>query len=122
MALREGMEAPDFALPPGPRKEPVRLSDFRGEKPVVLLFFPLAFSSVCTDEMCSVAADYQRYEELDAQVLAVSIDSPFASQKFAQECGATFPILSDFNKEVIDLYDVRNDDYGGLEGVADRSA
>lgn len=89
---------------------------------MVLLFFPLAFSSVCMDEMCQVAASYDRYEKLDAQVLGLSVDSPFVNRKFAAECGARFPILSDFNRQVAQKYDVMYDDFHGLEKVAKRSA
>lgn len=122
MALPVGSEAPEFELPLKPGEAPLRLEDYRGEKVVVLLFFPLAFSSVCTDEMCSVAEDYGRWKEMDAEVIGISVDSPFANQKFAEECGATFPIVSDFNREAARAYDVLNEDYYGLEGVAYRSA
>ena len=122
MALPVGSEAPGFELPLKPGEAPLRLEDYRGEKVVVLLFFPLAFSSVCTDEMCSVAADYDRWKELDAEVIGISVDSPFANQRFAEECGADFPIVSDFNRDAAEAYDVLNEDYFGLEGVAYRSA
>lgn len=122
MALPVGSEAPEFELPLKPGEAPLRLADYRGEKVVVLLFFPLAFSSVCTDEMCSVAEDYGRWKEMDAEVIGISVDSPFANQKFAEECGATFPIVSDFNREAVRAYDVLNEDYYGLQGVAYRSA
>lgn len=114
--------APDFALPAAPGEPKVRLSDYRGERPVVILFFPLAFSAVCSDEMCHVAATYDRYERLDAQVLGISVDSPFVNRKFARECGASFPILSDFNREAAEKYDVLYDDYYGLERVSKRAA
>lgn len=122
MALPVGTEAPEFELPLKPGEAPLRLEDYRGEKVVVLLFFPLAFSSVCTDEMCSVAEDYGRWKEMGAEVIGISVDSPFANQKFAEECGATFPIVSDFNREAAKAYDVLNEDYYGLQGVAYRSA
>lgn len=122
MAIPVGSRAPAFELPLKPGEAPLRLEDYRGEKVVVLLFFPLAFSSVCTDEMCSVAEDYGRWKEMDAEVIGISVDSPFANQKFAEECGATFPIVSDFNREAVRAYDVLNEDYYGLEGVAYRSA
>lgn len=121
MALRPGDPAPDFALPPAPGSDLVKLSSFRGERPVVLLFFPLAFSSVCTDEMCRLAEDWSNWEDLDAQVIALSADSTFVVRKFAQETGAPFPIVSDFNKEAMTAYDVVYDDYFGLHGVAKRS-
>ena len=120
--LEPGAPAPDFALPHKAGNPPVRLADFRGRKPVVLLFFPLAFSAVCTDEMCGVAASYQRWEALDAQILGISVDSPFANALFAEQCGAAFPILSDFNRDAIRAYGVLNPDFYGLKDVAHRSA
>ena len=120
--LQPGTDAPDFALTFRPRTPPVRLSDFRTRKPVVLLFFPVAFSAVCTDEMCSVAESYARWESLDAQVMGISVDSPYANAQFAEHCGASFPILSDFNRDVIRLYGVLNPDFHGLKDVAYRSA
>jgi len=121
MPLSPGDDAPDFELPRAPGEPPVRLSDHRG-RPVVLLFFPLAFSSVCTEEVCTMAERYDRYLELGAEVIGISVDSPFVPRSFAEECGADFPILSDFNREAVDAYGIRNDDFFGLEGVADRSA
>ena len=120
--LQPGADAPDFALTFRPKTPQVRLSDYRGKKPVVLLFFPVAFSAVCTDEMCSVAESYARWESLDAQVLGISVDSPYANEQFAEHCGASFPILSDFNRDVIRAYGVLNPDYHGLKDVAYRSA
>jgi peroxiredoxin len=120
--LPPGDPAPDFALVAKPRAAPVKLADFKGKKPVVLLFFPVAFSAVCTDEMCSVAESYARWEALDAQVLGISVDSPYANAQFAEQCGASFPILSDFNRDVIRAYGVLNPDFHGLKDVAYRSA
>lgn len=122
MPLSVGETAPDFALPLVPGEAPLRLSDYRGHRPVVLLFFPLAFSGVCTEEMTLVAEDYERWTDLDAEMIGVSVDSPFVNQRFAEECGAPFPIVSDFNRTTVDDYGVRNDDYFGLVGVANRSA
>lgn len=102
-------------------REPVRLNDYRGRS-VVLLFFPLAFSGVCTQEMCAVAEDYTEYQKLGAEVLGISIDSPYVNQKFAESCNAKFPILSDFNKEATRAYDVLRPDLGGLKGVSERAA
>ena len=121
MALGPGDRAPDFSLPPAPGPDLVTLSSFRGERNVVLLFFPLAFSSVCTDEMCRVAEDWSEWQDLDAQIIALSADSTFVVRKFAEETGAPFPIVSDFNKEAMTAYDVMYDDYFGLRGVAKRS-
>lgn len=120
--LSVGEPAPDFALPLKPGEAPLRLSDYRGEQPVVLLFFPLAFSGVCTEEMRRVADDYARWRELGAEVIGVSVDSPFVNQRFAEECDLPFPLVSDFNRQAVEAYGVRNEDFFGLEGVANRSA
>lgn len=122
MALAIGSPAPDFELPLKPGEAPLRLADYRGEKPVVLLFFPLAFSSVCTTEMCTVAENLDAWHELDAEVIGISVDSPFVNQKFAEECGAKFPIVSDFNREVSPTYDALYDEILGLKGVTKRAA
>ena len=122
MALSVGDKAPDFSLAPAPGPDRVALSDFRGEKNVVVLFFPMAFSSVCTDEICQMAEDYSTWSGLDAQVLGVSVDSVFVLQKFARETNAGFPLLSDFNKEAMKAFDVMYEDFFGARGVAKRSA
>lgn len=121
MAIKVGDRAPGFTLQARPT-EVVSLSDYLGEQAVVLLFFPLAYSSVCTEEICTVAEDYGAYRDLGAQVVGVSVDSPFVNQKFAADCNATFPILSDFNKEAVTAYGVLRDDLIGLKGVSNRAA
>jgi peroxiredoxin len=121
MAIEVGERAPGFTLQARPT-ETVSLSDYQGKQSVVLLFFPLAYSSVCTEEMCSVAEDYGAYRELGAQVLGISVDSPFVNQKFAEDCNASFPILSDFNKEATTAYGVLREDLIGLKGVSNRAA
>jgi peroxiredoxin len=121
MALSVGDRAPDFELTWTIGEEPVRRSDHQGDDPLVILFFPLAFSPVCTEEMCSVAEDLSAYGDLGAKVVGISVDSPFVNARFAEECGADFPILSDFNAEAADAFGVRNDDFFGMKGVADRS-
>lgn len=124
MSVTVGQEAPDFTLK---RKtadglEDVTLSSYRGKQNVVLLFVPLAFTSVCTDELCSVSGGLADYEGLDAQVLGVSVDSPFAQEAWARASDITIPLLSDFNKEVSAAYGAQYDDLLGLNGVAKRSA
>lgn len=121
MAIKVGDRAPGFTLQARPT-EVVSLSDYLGEQAVVLLFFPLAYSSVCTEEICTVAEDYGAYRDLGAQVVGVSVDSPFVNQKFAADCNAPFPILSDFNKEAVTAYGVLRDDLIGLKGVSNRAA
>jgi peroxiredoxin len=121
MALEVGERAPNFTLAVRP-KQWITLNELNDDRPVVLLFFPLAFSGVCTQEMCSLADDYAAYKELGAEVVGISVDSPYVNVKFAEACNASFPILSDFNKEAITAYRVRREDLGGLKGVAERAA
>ncbi len=121
MALAVGERAPNFRLQARP-KEQITLAELNRDRTVVLLFFPLAFSSVCTQEMCAVAEDYSAYRELGAEVVGISVDSPYVNLKFAESCNASFPILSDFNKEAITAYGVMREDLSGLKGVAERAA
>lgn len=118
MAMRVGDRAPGFELPAAPG-ETVDVGKLIGRETVVLLFFPLAFSPVCTKEMRAVR---DAWHELDARVFAISVDSPFVTQRFREEEGLPFPVLSDFNREVARLYGVLHEDLLGLEGVAKRSA
>ena len=121
-ALAAGSRAPDFELLERVGEPPFRLSDRLADGPWVVLFFPLAFSGVCTDELCQVAEDYVRWTGLDAKVVAISVDSPFVNHRFALETKAPFPVLSDFNKSTAAAYGVLNDDFFGMKGVANRSA
>jgi glutaredoxin-dependent peroxiredoxin len=121
MPLAVGDRAPDFSLLQKIGQPPVRLSEALASGPVVLVIFPLAFSGVCTTEICSLADDFSSWEGLGATILGVSVDSPFVNNRFAAECKAPFPILSDFNREVVTAYGVRNDDFFGMQGVGDRS-
>ncbi len=93
-----------------------------GREKVVLLFFPLAFSPVCTDEMCHMRDSWGEWESLDAKVLGISVDSPFVTDRFRTEEKIPFEILSDFNKDVSSTYGVLHEDLIGLKGVAKRSA
>jgi peroxiredoxin len=121
MALAIGSKAPEFVLK---RKNAdglvdVKLSDYAGKKNVVLLFFPLAFTGVCTQELCDVSSGINAYQGLNAEVLAISVDSPFAQEAWAQKEKITLPILSDLNKVVTQAYDVV---FPMLAGVGDTSA
>ena len=124
MGLSVGDQAPDFTLKQKTDEglEDMSLSGYRGEKNVVLLFFPLAYTSVCTDEMCSVSEGLAAYGALDAQVLGISVDSPFTQEAWAQANNITIPLLSDFNKEASASYGAQYEDLLGLKGVAKRSA
>lgn len=123
MHLQPGAEAPDVKLPAHDRQW-VSFTDYRGEKPVVVIFFPLAFSGVCTDEICQLGEDFSAYQELDAEVLAISVDSPYVLERFRRECGAEFPFLSDFNREATRAFGVLRPEpiSTGLLETSDRSA
>jgi peroxiredoxin len=114
-----GSIAPDFTLVNQDR-EPVTLSQLRG-RPVVLAFFPAAFSSVCTKELCTFRDGMSGLEKAKAQVLGISVDSFFALKAFHDQQGFKFALLSDFNKQVIRDYGVFNEDMIGLKGIAKRA-
>lgn len=120
MAIKVGDVAPDATVFKFPR-DPVRLSEYKGRKHVIL-FFPLAFTSTCTQEMCTLAEDFSAYQDLGADVIGLSVDSPYVNQKFAESCNASFPILSDFNKEASLAYQVLRPALGELRGVSERAA
>ena len=124
MALTVGTKAPEFTLKTKTAEglEDVSLADNLGKKKTVLLFFPLAFTSVCMDEMCSVSSGIQAYKDLNAAVYGISVDSPFCLEKMAAVDKMQFPLLSDFNKEVSSAYDVLFEDLIGFKGVSKRSA
>jgi peroxiredoxin len=116
-----GTKAPDFSLFDNAKKK-VTLSEFKG-KNVVLLFFPQAFTSVCTEELCSVSDNMHHYEDLDAQVLGISVDSVFTLDKYHNDQQYHFPLLSDFNKEVSRAYKSLYDTWiFDMKGVSKRSA
>jgi peroxiredoxin len=124
MALAKSTKAPQFTLKTKTAEglEDVSLADNLGKQKTVLLFFPLAFTSVCMDEMCSVSNNIQDYSSLNAKVYGISVDSPFTQEKMAEVDGLKFPLLSDFNKEVSAAYDVLFEDLLGFKGVSKRSA
>jgi glutaredoxin-dependent peroxiredoxin len=119
MAVAVGSKAPDFTLTNQDR-EPVTLSRLKG-KPVVLAFFPAAFSSVCTKEMCAFKDSMAQLGTANAQVFGVSVDTFFTLKAFQDQQGLPFPLLSDFNKQVIRDYGVFNEDMIGLRGIAKRA-
>ncbi|GAB3927960.1 redoxin domain-containing protein [Mucilaginibacter myungsuensis] len=121
MSLQIGQQAPQFTLISDETK-PVSLSNFKGKK-VVLHFFPLAFTGVCTTQLCTMRDSFGYYDGLNAQVLAISVDSPFTLAKFKAEQNYQFPLLSDFNKEVSAAYGALYADFVlGLKGVSKRAA
>jgi peroxiredoxin len=119
MSAEVGSKAPDFTLPNQDR-EPVTLSQQNG-RPVVLAFFPAAFSSVCEKELCTFRDALSQLNKVKAQVYGISVDSFFALKAFADQQHFSFPLLSDFNKQVIRDYGVFNEDMIGLKGIAKRA-
>jgi peroxiredoxin len=119
MAVDVGSKAPDFTLM-NQERQPVKLSEQQG-RPVVLAFFPAAFSSVCTKELCTFGDRLARLNETAAQVYGISVDTFFALKAFHDQQGYRFPLLSDFNKQAIRDYGVFNDDMIGLKGIAKRA-
>jgi len=102
MALTIGQPAPEFTLY-DTNKNKVSLTGYRG-KNVLLLFFPQAFTSTCTKELCAVRDDIGRYSNINSEVIGISVDSVFTLKKYKEEQQYSFPLLSDFNKEVSALY------------------
>ena len=120
MAFTIGEIAPEFSLYDTSKKK-VSLSDYRG-KNVVLLFFPLAFSRTCTKELCEMRDNYSYYEDLNAEVIGISVDSLYTNGKFREVHQFKFPLLSDFNKEVSELYDAVLDNFSfDYRGVSKRA-
>jgi len=120
MALKIGDKAPDFTLK-NTDGEDVTLSS-QLDNNVILLFYPLAFTSVCTKELCYTRDHLKEFEELDAKVFAISVDSFFTLKEFKKAQNFNFTLLSDFNKEVSENYDALYDEFLGYKGVAKRSA
>ena len=116
-----GSMAPAFQLPSKPG-EVIDVGSLFGKEKVVLLFIPLAFSSVCTAEMCHFRDSWNQWENLGAKVFGISIDSPFVTDKFRELERIPFPVLSDFNKSVAPQYDALHEDLKGMKGVTKRAA
>jgi glutaredoxin-dependent peroxiredoxin len=119
MSVDVGTKAPDFTLMNQDR-EPVTLSTQQGH-PVVLAFFPAAFSSVCTKELCTFRDSLAKLNNAQAQVYGISVDTFFTLKAFQESQQLTFPLLSDFNKQAIREYGVFNEDMIGLKGIAKRA-
>jgi glutaredoxin-dependent peroxiredoxin len=120
MAVAVGAKAPDFTLPNQDR-EPVTLSAALAKGPVVLAFFPAAFSGTCTAEMCAFRESAAELNTVAAQVFGVSVDTFFALKAWGDTNRLTFPLLSDFNKDVIAQYGVVNPDMIGLKNISKRA-
>ena len=121
MPLKIGTSAPDFTLKTKTAQglEDVKLSDNFGKRNTVLLFFPLAFTGVCTQELCDVSGGVSAYDSLNAAVYGISVDSPFAQEAWALKEKINIKLLSDLNKTVIKSYDVV---FPGLAGIGDTAA
>ncbi|MBK9735224.1 MAG: redoxin domain-containing protein [Saprospiraceae bacterium] len=121
MTLKIGDVAPSFTLKSSDKAD-VSLSDYKG-KNVVVLFFPLAFTGVCTAELCAIRDSKKDYEGLEAEILAISVDSLFTLKKFKEVEGYNFLLLSDWNKDTAAAYGALYDEFVlGMKGVAKRSA
>ncbi|MEF8841988.1 MAG: redoxin domain-containing protein [Haloarculaceae archaeon] len=121
-----GDPAPDFTVPRAGGDayddiEPFALSAALSDGPVVLAFFPAAFTGGCTEELCTFRDELASFEALDAQMYGISVDLPFALNVFSMEQDLTFPLLSDFDRVAIEAYDVVLEGVHGLSGVAERS-
>jgi peroxiredoxin len=121
MSLQTGSAAPQFTLISSALKE-VSLSDLKGKK-VILHFFPMAFTGVCTTQLCTMRDNFGYYDGLNAVILGISVDSPFTLAKFKEENSYQFELLSDFNKEVSTAYGAIYEQFAfGLKGVSKRAA
>ena len=124
MAIPVGSKAPDFSLKSrkGGAVSDVKLADNLGKKNTVVLFFPLAFTGVCTTEMCDVTAGLKNYEQLNAEVIGISVDSPFAQEAWAAKEKIELKLASDLNKKTAKDYGVLLDDLGGFGSTSARAA
>ena len=121
MAITVGTVAPHFALPCKPGEE-VDVGALLGREKVVLLFFPMAFSSVCTEEMCTFRDSWSDWSTLGCKVFGVCADNPWVTDRYRADLGVPFPILSDFNKTVCEAYDALHAQLGPFKGVPKRAA
>src|SRR5712671_669197 len=124
MAIQVGSKAPDFVLKSKQASGlvDVKLSNNFGNKNTVLLFFPAAFTGVCTKEMCDISSGMNAYTSLNADVIAVSVDSPFAQEAWAQKEKITVTLASDLNKKVAEAYGTLLPDLLGMGSVSARAA
>jgi peroxiredoxin len=122
--VREGDSAPNVTATMatgGDEFEEFSLEDALRDGPVVLAFFPLAYSSVCTSQVCDIQDNYYDHlRELDAQVYGVSVDSPYVLERFREEEGLSYPLVSDFNREIVEAFGVATDSLG-FENLAQRA-
>lgn len=124
MPISVGSKAPDFNLKSkqGADMKEVKLSDNFGKKNTVILFFPLAFTGVCTQEFCDITQGIDAYNQLDATVIGISVDSPFSQDAWAQKEGIKTTLASDLNKTTAKAYDVLLPDLAGFGSASARAA
>ncbi len=115
MSIETGSTAPDFTLF-DTKREQVTLSSFAGKNNVVVAFFPAAFTGVCEKELCTFRDALADLNDLDATVLGISVDAPFANAAFAEKNGVNFPVLSDYERKATQAYGVALDDFAGMPG------
>ena len=115
--IEVGQQAPDFTLR-DQNNEEVTLSQFRGKQAVLIIFYPLAFTSVCTQEMCDITSGLNAYSGLNADVIGISVDSPFAQEAWAQKEKIGITLASDLNKETAKAYGTLLPDLIGLGAVS----
>ena len=109
-----GEKAPEFTLIDEKRKAR-SLKEFQGKK-TVLAFFPGAFTSVCTKELCKFRDSFKEFQKLDAEIVGISVDPPFSNKGYSETHGFTFPLLSDYSRDVIRTYGIVHEDFLGLKG------
>ncbi len=124
MAISNGSKAPEFTLKTKTAEglQDIKLADNFGHRNTVLLFFPLAFTGVCTKELCDISSGLSVYTHLNAQVIGISVDSPFAQEAWAHKENIQIPLASDLNKEVAKAYDVLLADLVGIGSASARAA
>jgi glutaredoxin-dependent peroxiredoxin len=115
MPVTVGAKAPQFTLVDTSKASRTPMTEFAGKK-IVLLFYPGAFTGVCDKEMCNFRDSLTAYNSLNAQVIGISVDSPWANKAFAQHYNLNFPLLSDYDRSVIEQYGVVFEGLGGLKG------
>ena len=114
--INQGGKAPNFTLPDTDRKPRGLHELLKPNGATILAFFPGAFTSVCTREMCTLRDNMQELNKINAQVVGISVNDPFTNKAFAQNNNLNFPILSDYNREVVKLYNVYHENFGNLKG------
>ena len=114
--VNQGEKAPTFTLPDTDRKQRNLQEIVKPKGATLLAFFPGAFTSVCTKEMCTFRDSLAQYNNVNAQVVAISVNDPWTNKAFAEKNNLTFPILSDYSRDVVKTYNVYHNDFGGLKG------